>query len=125
MNSMDKLVVVLVIGVLLGAGINQYLYDRDMDGVSNDKDAFPSDSSEWNDLDGDGIGDNSDSDDDGDGYDDDVDLFPFNPNEYSDNDLDGIGDNEDNDDDNDGYNDSVDFDPLNDIALKFTFEWVE
>ena len=122
---MNKLVVVLVIGALLGAGINQYLYDKDMDGTPNDKDAFPSDSNEWNDHDGDGIGDNSDPDDDGDGYNDTIDLFPLDSAEHEDNDLDGIGDNKDSDDDNDGYNDSIDFDPLNDIALKFTFEWVE
>ncbi len=122
---MDKVVVVLVVGTLIGVGINQYISDKDMDGVSNDKDAFPSDSNEWNDLDGDGIGDNSDPDDDGDGYNDTEDLFPIDSTEHSDNDLDGIGDNEDNDDDNDGYNDSVDFDPFNDIALKFVFEWVE
>jgi len=125
MNLMDKVVVVLVVGTLIGVGINQYISDKDMDGVSNDKDAFPSDSNEWNDLDGDGIGDNSDPDDDGDGYNDTEDLFPIDSTEHSDNDLDGIGDNEDNDDDNDGYNDSVDFDPFNDIALKFVFEWVE
>ena len=59
MKLMDKVVVVLVVGTLIGVGINQYIHDKDMDGVSNDKDAFPSDSNEWNDLDGDGIGDNS------------------------------------------------------------------
>ena len=125
MSLTDKAVVILVVGILMGVGVNQYVNDKDMDGVSNDIDAFPSDSGEWADLDGDGIGDNSDLDDDGDGYNDTEDLFPRDSTEYSDNDLDGIGDNEDNDDDNDGYNDSVDFDPLNDIALKFTFEWVE
>ena len=125
MNSMDKIVAVLVVGVLIGVGINQYMYDKDLDGVSNDKDEFPSDPDEWKDTDGDGIGDNSDMDDDADGYNDTEDLFPENSNEHADNDLDGIGNNEDLDDDNDGYNDSVDIDPLNDLALRFVFEWVE
>ena len=40
MNLMDKMVVVLVVGTLIGVGINQYISDKDMDGVSNDKDAF-------------------------------------------------------------------------------------
>ena len=43
MNLMDKIVAVMVAGVLIGVGINQYMYDKDMDGVSNDKDDFPSD----------------------------------------------------------------------------------
>ena len=42
MNLMDKMVVVMVAGVLIGVGINQYMYDKDMDGVSNDNDDFPS-----------------------------------------------------------------------------------
>ena len=75
MNLTDKAVVILVVGILMGVGINQYVNDKDMDGVSNDIDAFPSDSGEWADLDGDGIGDNSDLDDDGDGYNDTEDLL--------------------------------------------------
>ena len=125
MNLMDKVVAVLVAGVLISVGISQYMYDKDLDGVSNDLDEFPSDSDEWKDSDNDGIGDNSDIDDDGDGYNDTEDLFPENSNEHADNDLDGIGNNEDWDDDNDGYNDSEDIDPLNDLALRFVFEWVE
>jgi len=125
MNLMDKIVAVMVTGVLIGVGINQYMYDKDLDGVSNDKDDFPSDPDEWKDTDNDGIGDNRDEDDDGDGYNDTEDLFPENSNEYADSDLDGIGNNEDLDDDNDGYDDSEDVDPLNDIALRFVFEWVE
>ena len=125
MNLMDKVVALLVAGVLISVGINQDMYDKDLDGVSNDLHEFPSDSNEWKDSDNDGIGDNSDIDDDGDGYNDTDDLFPENPNEHADNDLDGIGNNEDLDDDNDGYNDSEDIDPLNDLALRFVFEWVE
>ena len=36
--------------------------------VNDDIDAFPFDSSEWNDYDLDGIGDNADQDDDGTGF---------------------------------------------------------
>ena len=45
--------------------------------------------------------------------------------ENSDNDFDGVGDNSDNDDDNDGVNDTDDIDPNNDLAIRFTFDWVE
>ena len=103
MNSIVKLSSILVIGLLLGAIFNQMLYDRDFDGIPNDKDEFPTDSSEWRDNDGDGIGDNSDPDDDNDGFNDSEDIFPFDSSENSDNDLDGIGDNSDADDDNDGF----------------------
>lgn len=41
--------------------------DNDGDGVPNAKDAFPLVSSEWFDTDGDGVGNNADTDDDGDG----------------------------------------------------------
>ena len=56
---------------------NPYDYaDNDNDGLLNFEDAFPEDPSEQYDLDGDGIGDNSDLDDDGDGVSDDVDSCP-------------------------------------------------
>ena len=122
MNSIVKLSSILVIGLLLGAIFNQVLYDRDFDGIPNDKDEFPTDSSEWRDNDSDGIGDNSDPDDDNDGFNDSEDLFPFDSSENSDNDLDGIGDNSDPDDDNDGFDDSEDIDQFNDLALKFSFQ---
>ena len=122
MKSIVKLSSILVIGLLLGAIFNQMLYDRDFDGIPNDKDDFPTDSSEWSDNDSDGIGDNSDTDDDNDGFNDSDDLFPFDSSENSDNDLDGIGDNSDTDDDNDGFNDSEDLDQYNDLALKFSFQ---
>ncbi|MBW8184510.1 thrombospondin type 3 repeat-containing protein [Shewanella nanhaiensis] len=110
--------------------------DFDGDLVSDDEDLFPADPDEWSDLDGDGIGDNSDpdrdgdgvnneqdaypddptrskdetsgKDSDGDGYDDSVDLFPLDPNEWSDLDGDGIGDNSDPDRDGDGVNNEQD-----------------
>ncbi len=122
MKSIVKLSSILVIGLLLGAIFNQVLYDRDFDGIPNDKDEFPTDSSEWRDNDSDGIGDNSDPDDDNDGFNDSEDLFPFDSSENLDNDLDGIGDNSDPDDDNDGFDDSEDIDQFNDLALKFSFQ---
>ena len=124
--ALDKyLPAILIVGVLIGIGINQYFYDKDFDGVPNNEDIFPNDSDEWEDTDKDGIGDNEDEDDDNDGYNDTNDLFPKDYEEYYDSDLDGIGNNKDLDDDNDGYNDDVDLDILNDIALKFNFEWIE
>lgn len=42
--------------------------DRDGDGIPDDEDAFPDDPNESSDMDGDGIGDNSDPDRDGDGF---------------------------------------------------------
>ena len=71
-------------------------------------DAFPLDLSEWNDTDGDGVGDNSD-------------MFPFNSSEQYDTDGDTLGDNLENligtdpqnsDTDSDGTNDSLDAFPL-------------
>ena len=102
---------------------------------------FPSDSTQWSDIDGDGYGDNAEgtnpdafitdatqwSDTDGDGYGDNpagrlYDKFPLNPTQWLDEDGDGLGDNQSgtnadpslNDFDNDGYNDSID--PLPKLA---------
>ena len=50
--------------------------DDDNDGFNDTEDAFPLNSAEWDDLDGDGIGSNEDSDDDGDGVLDLNDAFP-------------------------------------------------
>ena len=109
--------------------------DIDRDGVSNDQDAFPNDSSESNDTDVDGVGDNSDMcpetmsmmavnpvgcalnqlDSDNDTYNDEVDVFPEDETEWNDTDGDGFGDNSDllpddisqwNDTDSDGYGDN-------------------
>jgi len=113
--------------------------DSDGDGTPDDEDAFPSDPAEWADNDGDGIGDNADTDDDndglsdsdevvagtnpcnpdtdGDGVNDGGDALPNDPQEWADNDGDGIGDNADPDDDNDALSDSTESamgtDPLN------------
>jgi CSLREA domain-containing protein len=45
--------------------------DTDADGIADSEDAFPNDPTEWLDSDGDGIGNNADTDDDGDGMPDD------------------------------------------------------
>lgn len=86
--------------------------DSDGDGCPDSVDLFPYDPEECYDNDGDGIGDNADTDDDNDGYADDEDAFPFDENEWLDSDLDGIGNNADTDDDNDGVPDAEDRDPL-------------
>ena len=69
------------------------------------------DATESADLDGDGVGDNSDDDRDGDGVHNADDVFPDNPQETGDADGDGIGDNTDPDDDNDGTADELDVCP--------------
>lgn len=53
--------------------------DADGDGVPDAADVFPNDPNEWDDSDGDGTGDNADTDDDNDGIDDINDEFPFDP----------------------------------------------
>ena len=97
--------------------------DNDNDGVPNDRDAFPLEPEEWEDRDGDLIGDNLDADVDADGVRDRPesedpdgdgvktahavpwDAFPLDPRESRDTDGDGIGDNADPDDDGDGWTD--------------------
>ena len=85
--------------------------DWDADGWNQTTDAFPYDSTQWADADGDGLGDNPNGnnpdqmpgDKDNDGWPDTNDSFIDNPNEWLDTDGDGIGDNTDTDDDGDGY----------------------
>ena len=72
--------------------------DDDNDGIEDQFDQFPFDSSESVDSDGDGIGDNADVDSDNDGVEDWIDAFPLDPNEQYDTDGDGIGDSTDIDD---------------------------
>ena len=91
------------------------LDDSDGDGYANIIDIFPSDSSEWIDLDRDGIGNNKDTDDDGDGVADTADAFPLDSRNSVDTDKDGIGNASDEDDDNDGVIDEDDAFPL-DVA---------
>ena len=69
--------------------------DDDGDGVPNNLDAFPADPNETSDLDGDGVGDNSDDDIDGDGVPNADDAFPNDPGESADTDGDGVGDGAD------------------------------
>ena len=83
--------------------------DDDGDGVNDDLDAFPRDSTEHLDTDDDGEGNNADMDDDGDGVSDNDDLFPLDFTEQADFDGDQIGDNADTDDDGDGWADSIEF----------------
>ena len=85
----------------------------DEDGVPSRRDFLPFDPSESNDIDGDGIGDNADTDNDNDGTLDVLDPFPLDPTEQLDTDQDGIGNNADTDDDNDSIPDSLDDLPLN------------
>jgi hypothetical protein len=53
--------------------------DDDGDGTDDTADAFPLDSTEHVDTDGNGVGNNADVDDDGDGVDDTADAFPLDP----------------------------------------------
>jgi hypothetical protein len=66
----------------LTCGIIEIAGDADGDGVVDEVDIFPNDSSEQYDSDSDGVGDNADA-------------FPNDANESSDSDMDGIGDNAD------------------------------
>ncbi len=114
------------------AGSDQYDPDSDDDDVEDGSDAFPTDSTEWSDTDGDGIGDNADTDDDNDGLSDSEEesagtdgyiTDPLNP----DTDSDGLDDGDevntygtnptDSDTDGGGRNDgdevSLGKDPLN------------
>ena len=86
--------------------------DIDGDGVLNSVDAFPTDSTESVDTDGDGIGNAADTDDDNDGVLDGPDDFPLDADETTDTDNDGTGNNADLDDDNDGTLDIDDDFPL-------------
>ena len=100
------------------------LDDIDGDRVADNEDAFPNDSTESIDTDGDGIGNNSDLDDDGDGVPDITDAYPLiGLNGLVDTDSDGIPNNcpascislgmvSDNDDDGDGVSDENDDFPL-------------
>jgi len=96
--------------------------DSDSDGFSDAQvdwtvedggDAFPTDTTQWRDTDGDGYGDNV--------LGNNPDLFPQNPNEWADTDGDGIGDNTDIDDDNDLVPDVDDLNPNRDAAVFLNF----
>ena len=87
--------------------------DSDGDGFTDEVDAFPLDSTQWSDVDGDGYGDNPGGNA--------SDEFPDDPDEWVDTDGDGVGDNGDacpvnwglsptgcSDTDGDGFSDDVD-----------------
>ncbi len=120
------IVVVVILVVGLGFVYSQWQNDEegldnvdsDGDGVVDSKDAFPSDPTQWSDVDGDGWGDNSSGKK--------ADAFPNDPDEWHDKDGDGIGDNSDefpDDHDNDGV---TDWDDIYDdgnigVAINITF----
>ena len=72
-----------------------YSFDTDGDGFPDTIDAFRLDYYENVDTDGDGTGNNADTDDDGDGVVDNVDAFPLDSSESVDTDGDGTGDESD------------------------------
>ena len=86
--------------------------DADSDGIPDAVDAFPNDSSEYLDTDGDGLGNRIDNDDDGDGVSDIRDAVPLDRFETIDTDADGVGNVADRDDDGDGVEDVIDAFPL-------------
>jgi gliding motility-associated-like protein len=91
--------------------------DTDNDGFFDYEDDFPDDPNESLDTDGDGVGNNADTDDDGDGWSDAIEESEgTNPLDASDEPLDTDGDrvrnSQDPDDDNDGVLDSDDYFPL-------------
>lgn len=98
MNVMGLLAVATTPGGVPSSCVDDY----DCDGVLDADDAFPHDSSESADLDGDGVGDAADPDIDGDGVPNGSDWDDTDPTEWADADNDGFGDNVDLDDDNDG-----------------------
>ena len=90
----------------------------DGDTIGNDLDLFPRDPTEWYDIDGDGIGDNSDIDRDGDGIRNDYEVqVGTDPSDKRsvplDLDRDGIPDKIDDDMDGDGYLNENDAFPMN------------
>lgn len=75
-----------IVGGSIDLGAYEYapLQDADGDGISDANDDFPNDPSETLDTDGDGLGDNEDSDDDGDGVDDSVEIAAgTDPKQYN------------------------------------------
>ena len=76
-------------------GRTDKLPDEDGDGVLDEDDAFPSDPNESADADGDGLGNNADTDDDNDGIADELDRFPLDPTRSRDSDSDGLVDERD------------------------------
>ncbi len=108
-----------------GGGIHGIYLDHDLDGIPDSQDAFPNTSTEYLDTDGDGIGDNLDTDADGDGWLDDVEILAgsgqLNGTSVPlDTDGDGQPDIYDLDDDNDTYEDEIDDFPKNSTEYQDT-----
>lgn len=106
-------------------GTNSTNPDTDGDGYLDGLDAFPLDSTEWADADGDGIGDNGDTDDDNDLWSDTDELAcNTDPLNSSDTPIDTDGDSQCNyldlDDDGDGVADVMDAFPLDPSATTDT-----
>ena len=78
-----------------GDGVAENDPDADGDGIPNDRDAFPLDKKESVDSDGDGIGDNKDTDDDNDGSPDAVEARRGTDSKRADTDGDGVNDPDD------------------------------
>ena len=99
---------------LCDGAMNGTLFETDSDGDATVDafDLFPNDAAEYQDSDGDGIGNSADPDGDNDGVEDALDAFPTDPAESVDSDSDGIGNVADTDDDNDGVLDANDAFPL-------------
>ncbi len=115
-NTQDNTLIPVTINVIIEdeklvsvGGENQ---DFDNDGVLDTVDDFPFDSTESVDTDGDGTGNNADTDDDGDLVLDNDDVFPLDSTESIDTDFDGTGNNADTDDDDDLVLDNDDAFPL-------------
>lgn len=83
-SKIKKILPVAVVSLLVlsSALYYVYLFDEDGDGIPNNQDVFPKNSSESKDSDKDGIGDNADA-------------LPLDPTETKDSDSDGVGDNSD------------------------------
>jgi hypothetical protein len=103
---------------LNGCGVSDA--DADGDGVTDFMDAFPNDASESVDTDGDGIGNNADTDDDNDGIEDSAEIANgLNPLDASDADMDSDGDGISNKDEINSGNNPLDIslESINDIYV--------
>jgi hypothetical protein len=108
-NAMGLLALATKPGTFTPLCPNGATNDSDCDGTPDASDAFRDDPTETADLDGDGIGNNSDLDRDGDGVPNAADAYPLDPGEWANLDGDLIADNTDPDDDGDGIADANEY----------------